>query len=264
MSKRILVLGCGPAGLLAAHAAVERGHDVTIISKKQRSPIGGAQYLHSPIPGLPLGEAEPVSYVKIGTREGYAEKVYGSREASVSWDIFSTGEHEAWPMRSTYDSLWHRYEDKIIDGRVARGDIPIFRSDYNLVLSTVPRPFLCKHAHRFDSQHVVLIPFSHLGVDNVILYNGRESEPWYRTSKIFGQHWTEYAEARAPTDVAEGESTVRGIKPLNTDCNCHLNEVPGLGTFQPLGRFGQWRKAVLVTDAYEDARDAILRCEEGE
>jgi len=50
---RIAVLGCGPAGLMSAHAAMvatESEADLAIFSTKRKSPLYGAQYLHQPIP----------------------------------------------------------------------------------------------------------------------------------------------------------------------------------------------------------------------
>ena len=56
----VAVLGCGPAGLIAAWAAEQAGADVQIYSKKVQSIIPGSQYLHGPIPGVSSPYAEGV------------------------------------------------------------------------------------------------------------------------------------------------------------------------------------------------------------
>src|SRR4051794_36471109 len=112
----VAVLGCGPAGLLSAHAAILGGCDVLVYSIKQKSPMNGAQYLHSPIPELTSQDPDAIiRYAKVGTRAGYATKVYGHPEAPCSWDKFEEGPRPAWSLSDSYEELWSRYGDLIID-----------------------------------------------------------------------------------------------------------------------------------------------------
>lgn len=55
----IAILGCGPSGLVAAHAAMQININkrVSVFSRNLRSPIYGAQYLHQPIPGTFAGQS---------------------------------------------------------------------------------------------------------------------------------------------------------------------------------------------------------------
>ena len=55
---KVAVLGCGPAGLFACHAAVRGGAEVDVYSQKKRSEIGGAQYLHQHVPDVTGTEPE--------------------------------------------------------------------------------------------------------------------------------------------------------------------------------------------------------------
>jgi len=78
--KRAAVLGCGPAGIFAAQAFTEAGWRVKLFSKKRRSEMFGAQYLHSPIPGLSDPDAfSLVEYVLQGSADDYRSKVYGPK-----------------------------------------------------------------------------------------------------------------------------------------------------------------------------------------
>src|SRR5678809_864059 len=61
-SVRVLILGCGPSGLIAAHAAYNRGADFIVVSKARKSFMNGAQYLHAPIPGVSIKEPFLINY----------------------------------------------------------------------------------------------------------------------------------------------------------------------------------------------------------
>src|SRR3546814_7896241 len=61
-SVKVLILGCGPAGLIAAHAAKRMDADFIVMSKARKSFMNGAQYLHAPIPGVSLAEPFLINY----------------------------------------------------------------------------------------------------------------------------------------------------------------------------------------------------------
>src|SRR4051794_14558085 len=106
---RIAVLGCGPAGLMAAHAAKVCGADVDIFSRKRKSELFGCQYLHAPIPGMTDVAPVTVRYMLNGDIEGYRRKVYGDTwDGEVSPEDL-LGNHDAWDIRRTYDNLWAKY-----------------------------------------------------------------------------------------------------------------------------------------------------------
>lgn len=242
----VCILGCGPAGLLSAFACTQRGFDVTIISKKQKSTIPGAVFLHEKIPGLTNVKPDGVVYFrKHGTKQGYAQKVYGSPDAKCSWDLFPEGARHAWSMFRMYEYLWDTFEYLIHD-RVVTPEFLRKRYDFDLMISTIPVPSICYQGHRFDSQNVFILnqAVNHR-LDNEIVYNGMVKDNWYRMSKIFGHGSTESTIA-FPWDYEfiQGYKIATGYKPITTDCTCfpHVARV---------GRFGQWKKGVLVHHAYE-------------
>ncbi len=263
----IAVLGCGPAGLLAAHASTLNDHSVTIFSRKERSKIHGAQYIHEPIPELCEGDPTEVSFTKIGDEAGYAYKVYGATNHETSWHAFG-GIHRAWPMSGVYSLLWAKYASLIESCEFGPQQMrELLNADmYDLVFCSLPRQAVCEHqeggpdelAHQFNSARVMFAPYCNLGLDNVVMYSGRDSEPWYRTSRLFGHDWTEYGtydpineEPRDFDPLPEGWRV--GIKPTTTDCDCF----DGYHKLVRIGRFGQWSKRVLVTDAFADALEAL-------
>lgn len=257
---KVAVLGCGPAGLLAAFAAEEDGHDVTVLSQHVKSRISGAQYIGSPIPGLDVSEEE-VHYVKLGTREGYAEKVYGDKEAPVSWDTFPEGPVAAYRMETVYDMLWSLYYDRIGNVELNSAMIPSICEQNDVVLSTVPAPALCYSIprHEFYSATIQVAEAPIVGVRNLIVYSGRPEDQWYRASNLFGHPSVEfgpsshYRNGDAPVYVSgytKGHELRKGIKPTRTECDCHLH----IPNYHRLGRFGRWVKGVLVIDAFNDAK----------
>ena len=50
----VYVIGCGPAGLAAAHAARGMGREVVIFAPKKMSALRGPLLLQQPIPGITL------------------------------------------------------------------------------------------------------------------------------------------------------------------------------------------------------------------
>jgi hypothetical protein len=260
---RIAVLGSGPAGLLAAHACSASGHDVTIFTKnRDPSPITGAQYIHEPIPGLTNDLPDGVvQFHKVGTAEGYANKVYGDPFAPTSWDLFPVGIRKMWSMKAVYDRLFNEWYENMntvdIDGEWL-DYLEDKRDMFALVISAIPCPIICKarNQHEFPSVEVVFEDHDHkdanLG-EHYIYYSGSETDPWYRSSHVGGQGWYEYGQkARVdPRSLGRRERNLRkGIKPLNTTCNCRKRMIR-------VGRFGTWTKGVLVHHAYFKALDAL-------
>lgn len=259
------VLGCGPAGLLAAHG-IARGAalagaeaEVRIYSAKKKSPLYGCQYLHRSIPGLELQRQE-VDYRLTGSITGYRQKVYGIEDVAVSPGILETN-HTAWDIRQAYDQLWQQYEPAIEDYYLSAGSWrllwnQLFDEEVGLVISTVPAPVLCldNHGCTFQSEQVWAMGdapgvarYAEVPVElpeGTILCNGKPEMPWYRVSRVFGHHTVEWPEAAEPP---RGASKV--TKPISTTCDCN----PGV---LRSGRYATWRKGVLAHTSYEDGHAA--------
>jgi hypothetical protein len=243
--KKVTILGCGPSGLLAAAAYASEGWDVTILSKKQQSLIGGAQYLHRHIPEVTKDEPEgEATYLKIGTRDGYAEKVYGTASAPVSWDLYDAGTYDIWSLRGIYSRLWEMFEDRI---RHVSLDHEMIRSlvGTGLIVSSIPANHLCqaRHDFRFQSVWILQQPTREASMpENLIEYNGDPDFLHYRRSRIFGVEGWEFAHPSA----AEFDGVVHVRKPISTNCDC-------LGGIQRVGRYGRWEKSQLAHHAYEQS-----------
>ena len=259
---KVAILGCGPAGLIAAHAAVESGHDVSIFSLKSKSRTFGAQYLHEPIYGVsPETPEMEIHVVKLGTKEGYALNVYGSRDADVSWDKFEDGPTPGWDLAAAYDKLWALYEGLVIHKPLT---MPVIRSIeilHDVVFSTIPAKILCEvWEHEFVAQPIWVLhgPTSEPQQWNVMYYNGLPLNgfgSWYRYSVIRGYQSWEYSPKQVPrylegTPVMKGLQIIDGLKPLYTDCDCRPNIIR-------LGRFGKWNKHAFTHHSWNEVIRAL-------
>ena len=260
---KVAVLGCGPTGMIAAHAAATLGHDVAIISRRLYSATFGAMYLHIPIPGISPDKPEmEIKVVKLGTREGYAENVYNDRNAEVSWDKFNDGPTPGWDLALAYEKLWRKYESRIIDVNITGSKIAQVVDEYDIVFSTIPQNSICEDwSHKFESVEICVLhgPNKQAGEANVMYYNGLTPNglgSWYRYSLIRGYQSWEYSALHTPAYILhryprDGITFTHGIKPLSTNCMCHPE-------IWRLGRFGKWNKHTFTHHGYEEVSNALL------
>lgn len=266
---KIAILGCGPSGLVAAHAAMQLKipKTVRVLSRAERSPIYGAQYLHQPIPGVFAAhdvEPEIIRYQMAGTPEGYLRKVYGDNWDGTISDDLRDQAHVAWDIRSTYDELWMRYADLICEYEIPRNAGPSgvaavitpLLDNFNLVINTIPRPMLCmRRDHKFVNTDIWALgehpanPFPIECADNVIRYNGEPEPSWYRASRIHGYSTVEWP-GHVPRPPIPGVVKVK--KPLRHNCNCWS------GSIVHLGRMGRWQNGTLVHHVYADTYEQLL------
>lgn len=260
MNKKrcVTILGSGPAGLLAAFAAEQKGCEVKIVSDGKPSNVAGAQYLHVPIPGLTDGvRPSMITYTKVGDMDGYAQKAYGEPGAQVSWETFVVGDYPSWNLRRFYEQLWDRYQNRVEARHLEPNDIDeICQWDRGPVFSSIPLHTICKDkiAHEFRGQKVAFTEEELVKVPMMQVYSGRPTDPWYRTACLFDYCSAEYAihdgmDAHVPWDLVVYD----GIKPVANSCNCYTH----YPNFAKIGRFGQWRRGILTNHAYEEVGAAL-------
>ena len=258
--KKVAVLGCGPAGLTAAHVAIELGHDVTIISRKEKSRLYGAQYLHHPV--LPERESirsAIVQYELNGHPDAYRLKVYPEGYSGPVSPELLPKFHPAWDIRKTYDILWLTY-NSLIDNTTITPDWPSSPeiAAYDEIISTIPRRVWAKtdqEREQFQTERIWAIgdapdldqraPFRPHS-DNVVLLDGTPDVSWYRLSQVFGHATIEWpGHLRRPP--INGVVSVR--KPLST-----THRGPD---FTFMGRYGKWQKGELTSDVFEQTKELL-------
>lgn len=265
MLPTAIVLGCGPAGLLAAHACrISRMFGtVRIISRYAKSPLYGAQYLHASIPMLPVADPTVVKQILWGTPEGYAKKVYAELydETLPNSTKQYHGDRSAWDIRAMYDWLWAEYNQYIEDVNFTSRNqmlsiVDELRKPLNTrMFCTIPKNLMCiqPEVHEFKSKQIWAIgdtPDRKVDVpteEDQIICNGQSGPSWYRLARVFGYTTVEWPDSKT-------KPPIRGVahvtKPLSTTCDCWQS-------FQFLGRHGQWKKGVLAHTAFFEAADKI-------
>jgi len=263
--RTVVVLGAGPAGLLAAHAASKQGYEVYVLTapgpsgQPRKSQLYGCQYLHAAIPGITEGDGTPVSYVLDGSPEDYRYKVYGGGwQGRVSPDEFGPEEpHLAWDLRAAYDALWQSWLPLIKPALLNASNVEqLFVDRSCIVLSTIPANVICRNPqHAFDTQMVWAMgsapgnALPYVASPNTVWCNAHEAPRWYRAATVFGHSTLEWPQGVKPPVAG----VVRVEKPLKTDCDCRTSS----GRWHRLGRYGKWQKGVLVHTAYSDALEVL-------
>lgn len=256
--KPIAILGCGPAGLLAAHAAHLSGKPFVIFSRTQKSNLGGAQFLHQRIPYIADEYPYLIDIVAEGTRAGYRQKVYGVTEDKVPFVSFPERAYttqKAWNLVVAYQRMWEIYHPAMVETELSAAWIKDNERKFKHIFSTVPAPAICmtnsgmiNQVHMFYSQRIGVHPeaIDPSIEDGTIRYDGTKDRSWYRQSKLFGVGGTEYPEGVKPPVTP----LIVARKPLMTNCNCFPKVIR-------LGRFGQWKKGVLTHDAFNGAKEVL-------
>lgn len=242
---KVAIVGCGPAGLLAAHAAVLADCQPIIYANRvEPSPNARGVYLHSPIPEITGRSPDGViQFRRVGRREGYAAKVYGDPSARTSWERFN-GQFPAWSIEPAYKRLWNLYGG-LVEGWMAD---PVSMVDlvgeFERVVMTAPLWTICRSNHDFPSREIWIKDGAPDCVKaNEFVYNGEDGCDWYRASDLFGRRITEY--------VWDQEGAVYGEKVLPTDCSCWGPDVIRAG------RWGEWKPGVLLDHAYHKVCDHL-------
>lgn len=255
----VAILGAGPAGLLSAWACSVAGRPFAIFSLPEKSALGGAQFLHKPIPGLTSDEPEAVLTYRVrGTVAGYQRKVYGDDEVPfVSMSgIVDGATVPAWSLRDVYDRLWDLLSRNINPVKINQEFLGNVTKDFQTVISSVPATTLCRarageigEVHHFRTQEITVALGEYVPIpNNTILYNGSPHNAWYRASRIFDTWGCEFrGNVKPPMGV---DRCVKDSKPISTNCNCWFN-------IHRVGRRGSWTKGVLSHDGFDRTLELI-------
>jgi hypothetical protein len=245
---RVAVIGCGPAGLAATHAAVGLGADVTVYAPKKVTPQRGPILMQRALPGINTNQPDGYirQFVVGGSVLDYRLKLYGDVNIKINGDILEHG-YPAWRVEETYSKLWNLYNDLIIDGEISLTDMYQIenRRGFDLVVNTAPAPSFCIEQQYGNKSHDFI--FKEIAVTQVasyphqppnsIVFNAYPDIKWVRSSRVFDAEVTEWDIDNAPS----GARIIR--KPLSTNCDCHPR------VFRT-GRFGSWHNETWIDSAY--------------
>lgn len=245
---RAAVIGCGPAGLAAAHAAIGLGADVTVYAPKRKTPQRGPVLMQRALPGI--NTEQPDGYIRQivigGSILDYRLKLYGDVNIAINGDILEHG-YPAWRVTDTYDSLWDRYHELVVDTKIYKCDLVDFVDMYDLVVNTAPAPFFCLQKHDFVFKEIEVVTRTSYPDQppNTIIFNAYPDIPWVRSSLVFGAGMTEYDLGKGPEDSI----TIK--KPLRHNCGCHPRVLR-------TGRMGSWHNQTWIDTAYFDTYQVVV------
>jgi hypothetical protein len=261
----VIVVGCGPAGLAAAHAASGLGASIEIIAPKKMTPQEGPLLIQRPIPGINTDHPDGTIHQVVigGSILDYRYKLYGDINIGINGDQLKPHYH-AWRHNETYQKLWDMYENAVLDYKLTTREMRHIHEQADLVVSTASSRSMCTLDHKFLYKEVVVTSdYSYPDQpDNTIIFNactedifpdtypselyGRDAR-WVRSSRIFGVPVTEWPFCKEPAD--RPSRLIR--KPIGTDCNCYPQILR-------TGRFGAWKNEVWCDTAYWDTYNAIV------
>jgi hypothetical protein len=252
---KVAVIGCGPAGLAAAHAAYGLGAEVTIYSPGERSPQKGPLVLQRPIPAITLDH--PDGYIRQlvigGSILDYRYKLYGDINIGINGDILEPGYH-CWNHIAAYDAMWAIYMQgkrvRRITGMMHGTALQLLHEHFDLVVNTAPLNRLCidpAHEFKFKSVEITLQRSYPDQPPDTTIFNAGQEFRWVRSAWLLGNECTEWLPGMAPEEL--DPFVIR--KPISHTCNCFQRV---LGT----GRFGAWHNQTWVDTAYYDTRSALV------
>jgi hypothetical protein len=254
----VAVIGCGPAGLAATHAAYGMDANVTIFSPVVKSPQKGPLILQRPIPAITLDH--PDGYIKQIVIDGsildYRYKLYGDINIGINGDILEPGYH-CWNHIRAYDAMWARYmarpDPRIghVKGMLSRTELKYIHKAFDLVVNTAPLNKLCcrpnAHVFKYKAVEITMERSYPNQPPDTTIFNAGDRYPWVRSAWLLGNECTEWLPETAPAEL--DPITIR--KPISHTCDCYPHV---LGT----GRFGAWRNQTWVDTAYYDTRSVLV------
>lgn len=260
MSKLVVILGAGPSGMMAAHAASQCGYEVKIYDKDPnfQSKTSGLFYLHDSC--SLLIDCKTISQTILGAYRltdeeiirQYGEKVYGKNIEGLSiLDAKQHGVILAYNAQQAIERLWDLYGHL-----VSKYDVKsLLQVEKDLapecgmkIISTIPVNFLFPN---IDCQYeTAWCRMAEAPKDDAfIFYSISPNHLWYRASAMFGIFVQEFPSS-APIVLRSDESregyTIFGIQKVIGKV-----KLPKSKKVLFAGRYGAWDKTQLVHNVYE-------------
>ncbi len=258
---RIAILGAGPSGMMAAHAASECGNYVDIFdadpNKSKRN--AGVFFLHDSC-NLPLTPtsiqqrllgAEGQSDESVAS--AYGHKVYGvpsvkSSVLQVRSHLWVMGFNSGEAINMLWDLYGNQVQNKAIQGL---NDIGGLLREYDKVISTIPLHHIYSGLD-YESATLWVKSGQAPEDESWILYNINENCDWYRCSAIWGTFTMEYGAGHIPIR-RDGYNYFEVTKVVGRR-NIPAHSERLLFT----GRYGAWDKTILTHTVYDRVLEWLL------
>lgn len=256
---KVAVLGAGPAGLLAAWAVIDTGHEPVVLEKNPHKPDGktaGVYFLDDKC-NLPIRRRE-VEILTSGGQDvverqrSYERKVYGDLHRE-------TKPYHVGPTRQVgYDGMqalglcWDIVHPFIRRQEVADwNEVMRCCEEYEVVVNTIPLDVLLPD-REWRHQRALIYRATAPDEESYVLYNSNPCVSWYRASAVFGVFTLEYPHGVRLEDVKKEGSTgtyVRVKKVVDSPLAMPVDLPDNLLL---TGRFGAWAPRKNSHHAYYD------------
>jgi hypothetical protein len=264
-----LIVGSGPAGLLAAHGAGIEGAAVTIYDaapEYRPDTIFSLQYLHEPC-GLELLVRQlQLRYYCIARSSKPVEvaRAYNAKLGRPLDDANSTrflfeSPVTVWSLKDAYRLLWSMYRHRIFQKAVSWEGLLAITKAFDVVISTAPLPKLLPHLDWPTRNSMIAMGWLPVpGMEeNTCYYNLLPDVPWYRATYLDGGSATEFVQSVLQESVDGMGSCCARLQPLRKVVQ-HNNVIgPMPGNLWLTGRWGSWDPSKLTHHAHQDAREAV-------
>ncbi|TXH16790.1 MAG: hypothetical protein E6R03_04940 [Hyphomicrobiaceae bacterium] len=250
---KVLIIGAGPAGRMAAHAAAMAGAMFHIVAPDDGPHLlHGAQYLHEEIDGVDCGDPFDIEYIKLGTEEVYRQRVYEgvADPPTSSWNSYS-GVVPGYDLRRVYSRLRKMYPITRMDPFDRSGlETMLDFSTWDLVVFTGNRPAVMTGETYVSTTIEASISTGVQGQNRIEYFGVDYPNVPLRSSLIEGHSTMEW-----PDSQGAFLGRHRLVKPVRVENPDPLSEHPRLLL---AGRMGKWDKNVLVHHVYEEVYGACV------
>jgi hypothetical protein len=266
MNKRILILGGGLAGCLAAKFFLDKGAKVTMIDRQEigKSFVVAKNHVSFHAHEKMWCATQPVKVVKkihgvddlAQARAMYRAKVYGEHsveKVSINWDtkysfLLDTNVILEAIKRATFIEgeiiAIHGNEVTFKDKRGARH---IVRHD--LVISTLSLPLVCRFMTLDPSplHHIPIgIRFYPIApIDYMLIEYFPGKEPYYRKTSFRTQASEEYLLNKDYPGITFDARILPGKIIPNLETDALVERLDRMGIYQ-IGRFAQWKPKMFI------------------
>lgn len=256
----IAVLGAGPSGLFAAHAAHQCGYDVEIFDKSPNMSRrnSGVFFIHDDcdllLDSVSIKQTVLGCYGKTSEEvaELYGKKVYGRPIAKTSvMDVLKNPVITGYNSGQALNRLWDMYGNKVIVKEINPIEVLDLLDSYEKVVSTIPAYILYPNNQYDHGESWIRIGKSPEN-EAFLFYDINPNQIWYRCSAMFGVFVQEFRHGYIP-DMTDGYEYRKVIKVIGDGIQ---SDIPNLFL---VGRYGAWDKKCLTHNVYEKTLDWLLR-----
>lgn len=259
---KIAILGAGPSGMMAAHAASQCGHYVDIFDadpdRSRRN--SGVYFLHDDC-DLLLDRVE-IKQIVLGAKgrspeqisDLYSLKVYGTSSISKKVSVLQARDT---PIVVGYNSqqaitrLWDLYGKQVKTLKIENLNhaLSLFET-YEKVISTIPARILYP-GKEYRSVGTWIKVGTAPADEAFLFYNINPHCKWYRCSAMFGTFIQEYGIGFNP-EPRPGYDYKQVIKVIGDGIRSDVDNL------FLTGRYGAWNKKMLTHDAYYETLKWLL------